>query len=284
MNTFEFDLQGHRGARGLRSENTIPAFELAMSLGVTTLEMDTVISRDRKVVISHDSHFSSEICSRPNGIPVSEADARDLRLFEMTYEEIRAFDCGSRQHQGFPEQIASSAHKPLLSEVLTFAESRAVELGRAPLFYNIETKSTQEGDHINHPPPNEFTDLVLDSVTQCGVTDRVIIQSFDERTLQRTQQSGIPVRTALLVDRNSPGDFGTQINNLGFPPDIYSPEFSLVDESLMVRAAAAGIAVLPWTVNKKSDMLSLISLGVRGMITDYPNRGIQVLRERGLKY
>jgi len=284
MNMPDFDLQGHRGARGLRPENTIPAFDLAINLGVTTLEMDAVISLDRKVVISHDTHFSSEICSAPNGIPVSEAEARNLRLFEMTYEEIMAFDCGSRQHPSFPEQITSKEHKPLLTEVLNYAESRALELGRAPLFYNIETKSRPEGDDIKHPSPNEFTDLILESVTLCGVADRVIIQSFDERTLQRTQLSGVDVRTALLVGRNSAGDLGTQIEYLDFLPDIYSPDLTLVNESLMIRASAAGVAVLPWTVNTMSEMHSLISLGVSGMITDYPDRGIQVLRERGVKY
>lgn len=284
MNKPEFDLQGHRGARGLRPENSIPAFELALSLGVTTLELDVVISCDRKVVVSHDLHFSSHICCRPDGQPVTADEAVDLRLFDMTYEEIRAFDCGSRQHEDFPEQITTNTHKPLLTDMLMFAEAKAAELGRRPLYYNIETKSTPAGDHINHPPPDEFTDLVLDAVARCEVSDRVILQSFDVRTLQRTRRSGARVRIALLIAQNTPGDFDTQIEKLGFSPDVYSPDFRLVDRSLMVLAATAGIEILPWTVNIKSDMHSLISLGVRGLITDYPNRAIEVLRKSGFKY
>lgn len=282
MSANRFDLQGHRGARGLRPENTIPAFDLAIRLGVVTLEMDVVISRDRRVVVSHDPDISSKICSHPDGSPVTPEQSSGLRLFDLTYDQIRAFDCGSRGHEDYPEQIAGPANKPLLEEVICFAEMRARELDRKPVCYNIETKSAPSGDGIFHPPPDEFADLLLEVVHRTGVSARTIIQSFDNRILQRVHSVRYTGRTALLVTLDSDVEFSAHVDALGFLPDIYSPDFRLVSESLVTRATEAGVGVLPWTVNRKEDILHQISLGVRGLITDYPDRAIAILIDREL--
>jgi len=280
-----FDVQGHRGARGLLPENSLPAFERATRLGVTTLEMDTVISRDGHVVVSHEPWFSETISSHPDGRPVTEDEARSLRLYEMTYEEISRFDCGRRGNPRFPDQEAMPTRKPLLSEVIREAESLCASLQRAPILYNIETKSTPAGDGIYHPGPEEFVDRLLDVLVRMNVLGRSCIQSFDPRTLRvlearkkTAERGGIFPRSALLVTADTGRDVASAVERLGFVPDYYSPDFCIVDRALVAACDSHGMRVLPWTVNDPDDMNRMISLGVAGLITDYPDRGMELIK------
>ena len=151
-----FDLQGHRGARGLAPEDTLPAFRRALDLGVTTLEMDAVISADRQVVVSHDPWMASAFCSHPDGAPVRPEEEAGLLIYRMPYAEVARYDCGSRGHPAFPRQERQAAIKPLLRDVIRRAESHAAHRGRAPVFYNVETKSMPSGDGVLHPEPQAF--------------------------------------------------------------------------------------------------------------------------------
>ena len=146
-----FDVQGHRGARGLAPENTLPAFRRALDLGVATLELDTVVSADDEVVVSHDPTMSPVFCSHPDGRPVAPHEA--VALFDLGYAEIARFDCGSRPNPRFPGQKLEPASKPTLRAVVRFAEAYTQEHGLPPVFYNVETKSEPEGDRRLHPPP-----------------------------------------------------------------------------------------------------------------------------------
>lgn len=268
-----FDLQGHRGARGLMPENTIPAFRKALELGVTTLELDVAISKDDRVVVSHEPWMSSTICSLPSGEPIPTSQGRNYRIFEMTYEEIQQFDCGTRRHPNFPEQQTMEAHKPLLRDVIEMAETYMAEHQRAPVFYNIETKSLPGFDDRFHPGPKRFAQLVYDVVAEMNVTTRTTLQSFDMRTLQVAEEEGWPVRLALLIGQGEDEGLNQNIERLGFRPDIYSPDHRLVDQRMIIRAHGWGMDVIPWTVNDTSEMRRLHEMGVDGLITDYPNRG-----------
>lgn len=278
-----FDLQGHRGARGLAPENTIPAFRRALDLGVTTLEMDVVISGDGQVVVSHEPWMNPKICSLPSGAPVPADEAKAHNLYRMPYAEIEQYDCGRRQHPDFPRQEPQPAVKPLLRDVIAMAESYVAEHDRPPVFYNIEIKSRPDWDSEFHPTPETFARQVLDVVREGDVAARTTIQSFDERALRATRRlrtdrtEDATVRLALLVVDGTANSLPNQLESLGFAPDIYSPSFPSVDDALLRTAHDRGLRVVPWTVNERADMRRLIRLGVDGLITDYPDVAQEVL-------
>jgi glycerophosphoryl diester phosphodiesterase len=273
-----FDVQGHRGARGLAPENSLPAFRRALELGVTTLELDTVISADSQVVVSHDPWMSEVFCTHSDGRPVQPGD--DIAIYDLPYAEVARFDCGSRPNPRFPEQALEPVAKPLLRDVIRLGEAWAKAHGRL-VFYNVETKSRPEGDGRLHPPPAAFVDLVWDVVETGGVADRVTLQSFDVRTLQEARRRELPLRLALLVEDPGVLDDGEAalvrfrdgLDALGFVPDIYSPQFTLVTAAV-VEAAHPEVLVIPWTVNVRAEMERLRALGVDGLITDYPDRAV----------
>lgn len=275
-----FDVQGHRGARGLAPENTLPAFKVALELGVTTLELDTVISADHEVVVSHDPWFSSEICSKPDGKPVSPEEEQEHFIYQMPYAEVVRFDCGKRGHPDFPRQKPKTAVKPLLRDVIAFSESYAREQGRPPVRYNVETKSLPDGDGRLHPAPKAFVELIWNVVEETGIAGRFILQSFDVRTLQVAEQLALPLQLALLISpgfHTPEGHLDEGLEALGFTPNIYSPDFHLVTEDVLEIAHAEGMQVIPWTVNDAEDMLRLRDMGADGLITDYPDVAMREL-------
>lgn len=273
-----FDTQGHRGCRGLYPENSILGFKHALDLGVKTLEPDVVISKDKKVVVSHEPFLSHEICLDLSGKQIHQKDERSYNIYQMTYDEIRQFDCGSTHHNRFPNQKKTSTFKPLLSEVIQLAEQHSQVIKRALPYYNIETKSTSSGDHIFHPTPEEFVNLLIIELNNHEVLDRCIIQSFDIRTLQYLHQKYPKVKTALLIEH--PSNAKENIEHLGFTPTIYSCDFTLLTEAEVDFCHQQNVLVIPWTVNEVEDMKRLIDMGVDGIISDYPDRLIELTKNR----
>lgn len=271
-----FDLQGHRGARGLAPENTIPAFRRALEIGVTTLEMDVAIAGDSTVVVSHEPWMVTEKCLTPDGERIEEQKRHNM--YEMTYKEIKGYDCGSLKLDDFPEQEPKSAPKPRLEDVVQMAESYAQKHDRAPVFYNIEIKSRPEWDGRFHPEPAAFAEQVLAVLTEEDVTARTTLQSFDPRALEAVHKQNRTVRTALLVWKAEGRSVAEHLEVLSFVPDIFSPAARLVDEDLVAAVHERGMQVIPWTVNERAAMKRLIRLKVDGLITDYPDRGRDVLQ------
>lgn len=282
-----FDLQGHRGARGLAPENTIPAFRRALEIGVTTLEMDVVISEDGEVVVSHEPWMNPEICSLPSGDPIPEGEAQSHNLYRMTYAEIKQYDCGQRRHPDFPEQTPQPAVKPLFRAVIEMVEDYVATHDRPPVFYNVEIKSRPAWDGRFHPKPEAFARRVLHVVHETGVAAQTTIQSFDPRALRAARQlrakqtDDAAVRLALLVGGEKEGGLSDHLEHLGFTPAVYSPNYRRVDAALLQEAYDRGLAVVPWTVNERTEMQRLIRLGVDGLITDYPDVAQEVLRAEG---
>ena len=269
------DLQGHRGARGLLPENTIPSMLRALEEGVTTLELDVVITEDRRVVLSHEPWMSSIICRTPSGEPIDEREERTFNIYEMTYDEAAGFDCGSRGHPAFPTQRPTAAGKPLLREVLRVADGYAAVTGRAAPRYNVEIKSEPDADGRFQPEPELFVRLVHDVLAGEGVLERTTIQSFDPRALRAARALDPNLRLALLVSETD--GFEADVVRLGFTPQVYSPQFGLVDAAMVSDAHAEDVAVIPWTVNSPEDIRHLLDLGVDGIITDYPDVGRKVI-------
>jgi glycerophosphoryl diester phosphodiesterase len=266
-----FDVQGHRGARALWPENTIPGFLGALDLGVSTLELDVVVSQDGVVVVSHEPWFSGRFSSTPAGYPIAAGDEREHPLYALPYAEIRRFDVGRRGNPEFPRQRAMPAFKPTLDEVFASAERHAHAVGRARPRYSVEIKSKPEWDGRLTPPVEEFTALVLATIDRADVSGRVTVQSFDVRALRAMRRAAPELPLALLVGGSEPRDVDRDVAELGFTPEVYSPAYPLVDAALVARCHALGMRVLPWTVNELRQMVDLVRLGVDGLITDSPD-------------
>lgn len=256
-----WDLQGHRGARGLAPENTIPSFLIALDYHVDTIEMDLVVSQDGKLVVSHEPWFNRVICDVPEGL--------DTNLYRLPYELIAQVDCGSLGHPRFPNQVAQPVSKPLFEDAIRALEEATSDSTRIPLWYNIETKIQPGWDGVFTPPADSFAVLLVNAIEALGIADRSVIQSFDVRTLQAVRRVAPHIQIALLVE-NFDG-YDANVKRLGFTPDIYSPSYLLVDEALRKQTQLERVRLIPWTVNTLADMRRLLELDVDGLITDYPD-------------
>lgn len=272
----KFDLQGHRGARGLKPENTIPAFITALDYGVTTIELDVVITKDNHVVVSHEPWMSNEICLKSDSTPITKTESKTFNIYKMNYNEVLNFDCGSKGNEKFPEQEKVGARKPLLSDVIAAVEDHIKNKSAYEVDYNIEIKSTKETDNKFHPTPEVFSDLVYQTINQYLPMERVVIQSFDFRVLKYWHKKYPHVRLAALVEKvtgkDTPKAKMESLNKLGFTPSIYSPEMALTTEEVVKSIKKRKMRIIPWDVNKTEDMQRLKNWGVDGIITDYPNR------------
>ncbi|MBC6608273.1 glycerophosphodiester phosphodiesterase [Hymenobacter sp. BT188] len=263
------EVHGHRGCRGLRPENTLAGFLYALELGVDALELDVVISADEQVVVSHEPWLSAAICRDAAGERIDPASERLHNLFLMPYAAIRPCDCGSVRNPRFPHQLLNAAYKPLLQEVIAEANRYAQYLGRPLPFFSIEIKSSLAGDGILHPSPPRFVELVSAVVHAADVAKRTTLLSFDKRVLQAARNQVPYLPLCLLVEDAHP--LADHLRELGFVPAVYGPEHRLVDEKLVAKAHTHGMRIIPWTVNEPADMQRLLTLGVDGITTDYPD-------------
>lgn len=276
----DFHFQGHRGARGLRPENTIPSFLRSLELGIHTLELDVVISQDKQVVVSHEPWFNPDICSFPDGTPVIPSNAHKHLIYQMPYEEVKKFDCGKRGNPKFKQQIPQPAYKPLLKEVIEAADDYAKQHQQPLPTFNIEIKTENEaaGDGLYQPPPTEFVKLVQDIIELTGTEKRVIVQSFDIRILKVYKKLYPNITLSYLLI--NPTTVTSKLKLLGFTPSIYTPNYMLVTEALIEQVHNRGMKIFVWTVNEKTVMVKYINMGVDGIITDYPNLAAELLNLR----
>ncbi|RAI99825.1 glycerophosphoryl diester phosphodiesterase [Chitinophaga skermanii] len=266
-----FDKEGHRGARGLVPENTIPAMKKAIDLGVTTLEMDASITKDLQVILSHDPYINQDIATSPNGQPVTKDEAKKLIIYQMDYATVQKYDVGQRGNPRFPQQEKMAVTKPKLATVIAEAEKYAKEKHVTPLWYNIETKTNPKTDNVRHPEPAQFVALLMKVIEEGGIIDRTVIQSFDRRTLQVLHKTHPHVKTSYLIEDYNKNTLDQNLADLGFTPTVYSPHYSLVTPALVKACHDKNIKLVPWTVNDKEDIKKLKEMGVDGIITDYPN-------------
>lgn len=266
----KFDLQGHRGARGLRPENTIPAFIIALDSGVTTLELDLAITKDKQVVVSHEPWMSASICLQPDGSEIPPKEEKAFNIYQMTYEEVAQFDCGSKGNDKFPEQVKLKVSKPLLTDVIIAIENYIKSYSQYEVDYNLEIKSSPAGDNKSHPSPEVFSDLVYNLIDQYLPLERIVIQSFDFRVLKYWHEKYPDIRLAALIENTKSVD--ANLRSLGFKPSVYSPYFKVLTKEKVDYLQAQKIRVIPWTINEIEDMNKMLQWGVDGFITDYPDR------------
>ena len=273
-NATSIDIQGHRGARGLVPENSLEAFLLAAKMGVNTLELDLVVSKDGQIVVSHEPYFSPSFCLDTLGSEIPKDSI--INIYELDYKQITQFDCGSKVNSRFPDQDKFPTVKPLLLEVFEEVEEYVI-LNRDPVFYNIELKTSRETDEIYHPSPEQFSDMVYELISGFGMSlwEKVNIQSFDFRTLQYFHETYPDVKLALLIENELPWE--ENIDSLGFTPEIYSCYFNLLDQEKVDAIQQSGMKVIPWTVNEVPDLKQMLDLQVDGIITDYPDRALALI-------
>lgn len=268
-------VQGHRGERGNLPENTIEAFLGALHQGVDVIELDVVISKDLKVVVSHEPYMSHVYMSKPSGEAILKAEEKTYNLFQMTYDSIKTFDSGSRGNKNFPEQKKLKTYKPLLSDVFTSIENEIKTKNLTSVKYNIEIKSSKNAYGIYQPQPEKFIDLVMQVINDFKMNDKVNIQSFDPKVLNLFHDKYPKTEIAYLVSK---GYIKNNLKNLNFKPSIYSPNFNLIkDQATVDSLKTMNIKIIPWTVNNKNDIKKMIHLKVDGIITDYPNRVFPLL-------
>lgn len=270
-NTHTIDIQGHRGCRGLLPENTIEAFTIAIDLGVHTLEMDLAITKDHEVVVSHEPFMNALICLKPSGKEITKTEAKKFNLYQMSYEEIKTFDCGLKFHPNFPNQKKIVAHKPLLSEVIRLSENK-----NKAIRYNLELKAKPEYDTIYSPEPKEFVSIVIALLKTENVLDKTTLQSFDLRILEEIKKQDSSIQVALLVEEDD--SIEAQLSLLSYQPEIISPYFKLLSQEIIQDYQGKGFKIIPWTVNSIDEMQLLIDYKIDGIITDYPDRLVKLLR------
>jgi len=271
----EFEIQGHRGCRGLMPENTIPAFKKAIDLGVHTLELDLIISKDKKVVVSHDPFFNPNCTTDPTGKFISKENQGNL--YKLSYEEIKKYDVGLRGNKDYPEQQKMAVYKPLLEDMIRESEKYAQAKGVKPLKYNIEIKSEEKEYDISQPKVEEFSDLVYQIIIKQLPPERVTLQSFDYNVLkfwhqQIEQKKYKSIALSALIEPMNNNEVRFNLDKLGFKPQIWSPYFVQATEKRVKELHELGIKIIPWTVNKREDMEKVKAVGCDGLITDYPDR------------
>ncbi|MHC0447610.1 glycerophosphodiester phosphodiesterase family protein [Flavobacterium sp. 3-218] len=268
------EVQGHRGDRGNFPENSIPAFISAVKKGADVIELDVVISKDQKVVVSHEPFMSSQYMSDSQGKPISKEKEKSFNLYEMTYDSIRKFDSGSRGNSNFPQQQKQKTYKPLLSEVIDAVEEYISENKLKPVRYNIEIKSEKSEYGKSQPQPEVFIEMVMKIIQEKGIEQKINIQSFDPEVLNVMHKRFPKTKVAYLVGK---GSLSKNLLLLNFRPEIYSPNYKLLNKTAIDSIRLLKMKIIPWTVNDEADIDNMIQLQVDGIITDYPER---VLRKR----
>lgn len=296
-----FDLQGHRGARGLRPENTLAAFSFALATGVTTLETDLAVTKDGVLVISHEPYLNPDLVRTPDG---KWLDAKGPPIHSLTLAELERYDVGrtnpaSAYARQFPEQRPEDGQRfPTLAQLFALAKAAS-----RPVRFNLETKIAPDGSFAT-VEPKEFAALVVGAIRDAGLVGEAAIQSFDWRTLVEAKKLAPDIETVCLTMETpkddtvrrpsgapSPWLAGLDLRAAGgsLPKLVreagcgtWSPLWRNVDAAALAESHALGLKVLPWTVNDPKEMARLIDLGVDGLITDYPDRARRVMADKGM--
>ncbi len=271
FNIETFDLQGHRGCRGLMPENSVEGFQKALELGVRTIEMELAVTKDSILVVSHEPFISADICLGLKGDTLDKKTEKTLNIFQLTLAEVQKFDCGSRGQTWLKNtQQHFKTFKPSLKRAINKTEQYAKGKNLKSPFYSIEIPTQPETDSVFHPKPEVFASLLYEELKSLKILDRIRIQSFDVRALRAFKQLNEEIPLVLLVENTL--SLRDNIERLGFTPSIYSPYHEYVTQELVKEVHEFGIKIIPWTVNEPKDIQKMKKMGVDGIVTDYPDR------------
>lgn len=259
MNRIE--VQGHRGARWARPENTLPAFKYALDAKVDTLELDTLVTKDDQVVVVHDPILNPEICLDQHGHQI----AGSIKVRDLTLAELKKFDCGSKTHPKFKHQVSVPRTTiPTLDEFFLYVAQHPH--GKLVKF-NIEAKS--EEDHPEYAPsPKDFSRLLLALIKKYDAQKRTTLQSFDHRILKAIRDQDPEITLSALIEHRPEENLAVMAKRL--KTQIVSPDYQWLTKQDIDDLHKAGVRCIPWTLNNPKDWDKFISLGVDGIITDNP--------------
>lgn len=264
FNLYGFDWEGHRGARGLYPENTISGMEEALKYPINTLEMDVVVTKDKKIILSHEPWMSEKICLAPDGKKIT---GRKFNIYKMNYDEVLKFDCGSLRNADFPDQFLASTGKPTLEKLLEVIETKYKD---RKINYNIEIKYSKEWEKEGYVPDYRFfADETIKVIKKHLPESRFMIQSFNFEVLNHIRKIYPEIKLSALNTKAIPPE--ELMKELGFMPEAYSPFYKNLTPSIVKAYKPLTIKLIPWTVNEVEVMEELIQLGADGIITDYPN-------------
>lgn len=262
---------GHRGCRGLMPENSIQGFKHAIDLGAHGIEMDVVVNKNKQLVISHEPYFQSEFCIGPDGKQIT--DEKMFNIYEMTQDEIRQFDCGSKGNNNYPEQKQFQMHKPLFSELVS-----SVDLSETEILFEIKSSTKEYG--ISQPEPKEYVQIIMNELDSFTYFERITFMSFDKEILEElkllTDQenklpNGLDLKTVYLtyLPLKSARKF---LNDLSFKPTALGMFYPTINRKKSKHLRKEGVKLYTWTVNDIKRAKKLKRKGVSGIITDYPDR------------
>lgn len=259
----QLDIQGHRGARGLMPENSMPGFKSALSLRVPTLELDLQLTQDHVFVVYHDPKLDPTRCIYDDGRKVE-----NQALDQLRYEALAHIDCGRLGDRRFPEQqMVAGTRIPRLQDVLALARGADY-----PVQLSVEIKWSKRGDGLTEAV---YAQRLLALLKQYGMGQRTIVQSFHASALLAVARTDPTVRRAILVRRPDEYDAAVQQSRA----TILSPSYDALQRQDVERFQRLGIAVIPWTINEPADLCRMIAWGVNGVITDYPGRAMQLVKD-----
>lgn len=274
-----FDLQGHRGARGLAPENTLPAFAAALTIGVDTLELDVGVTRDGVVVVHHDRMLNQDIARGADGRWLEKPGPA---IHAIGFAELQRYDVGrlrpgSEYAKFFPGQRAIDGTRiPRLADVFALA----AKSGNRTVRFNIETKLSPDASDETLPPA-EFARAVIAEIRKAHLSARSTIQSFDWRTLRVVQEEAPEIASVYLTGSKLEPDTLARIKASG--GTIWSPNFGTLSDEKLKEAHALGLKVIVWTVNGPQQIALMLDRGVDGIITDRPDLVRDEMRRRGMK-
>lgn len=265
------DVQGHRGTRGHLPENTLPAFQRALEMGVDTLELDCGITRDGVVVIHHDRRLNPDVARGPDGKWVS---APAPTIYSLTFAELQRYDVGrirpgSEYAKRFPrQQPVDGTRVPKLSDLFSLAKPTGVR-------FNIETKllPTHPDETVG---PGEFARALIAEFRKAGMTRRAVIQSFDYRTLKIVEKEAPEIETVYLTERED--SIPAKVHAAG--AKIWSPDLRAITPQVVAEAKKLGLRVVVWTANEPDEIRRMVDAGVDGIISDYPDRVLDALKRK----
>ncbi|HVI49525.1 MAG TPA: glycerophosphodiester phosphodiesterase family protein [Chitinophaga sp.] len=262
---------GHRGTRGLMPENTIPAMYKGLETGANTIEFDVHITKDGQVVVYHDASFTPSYTTMPDGKDIPATDRVKYTFYQMNYTDIRPFIIGEKAYPAFPEQQRLRSYAPLLSEMIDAVEAYTEKHNMPAPYYLLEIKSSEKTDGKEQPAPEEYISKLMAVKQLKPLGKRLLIQSFDMRPLQVLHKKYPDIALGFLTG-DKKASFDEHLQQLGFTPLFYNPHYEMVTPELIQQCHTKKMRIVPWTINETADMKRIRSLGVDGIITDYPNR------------
>lgn len=273
----KIEVHGHRGARAIYPENSLPAFQYALEQAVDVLELDLVVTKDNVLIISHDPLVNTKLCNADKLKLPQNVDRTNIPFRSLTYKQVQEIQCGLKPHPQFSSQKLLGVKIPSLEELLIWLNKSKLKKAKT-VKLNVETKMNPRFSFLT-PSPKGFASLVVDLVHKYNFTDRIIVQSFDARSLVEVKKINPKIKTAFL-NYASTANFVPLLKEI--KADIYSPNMDWITKEQVQLLHSAGILVVPWTANKQEDWEYLVSLAVDGIISDDPKALREFLNKKNL--